>query len=442
MDQSKQSSGKGQSGKDGKRKGDDEATGGNGSNGHDDIPAELAAQAQAAGEAEKQSVEKGIDAWKKIVAAAPASWAPKRELARVYKKAERWNAFIEVMKDAVDKANWASPEEKIPLLFEMIEVYRDRLKLDVMVVNAFNQILNIQPTNQQAGEALAAQYEAMKRWPDLISLLRRKAGAVSETSEKVALQLKVANLFLEKFSNQAEAIKAYEAILELDPKNEEALGFLKQMYEKRRDWEKLVGVHQREIELLADEASRQLRRIEVAKLASEKLKKPVVSIDLWKQVLAGDPENQEALGELEKLYEREKAWAELGDVLQKQVAVAGDPTKRSALLVKLGILYTEKVQDGTKATEAWQALLRQEPDNRRAQDALKKLYLVQKDWNALEAFYAAQNKWDELVRVLERQAETDDGVSSVGLWNKIGELYRDKLNKPDRAQKAFEKALS
>jgi golgin subfamily B member 1 len=412
VDQSKQGHAKG---KDSKRKGDDEVAAsngnGNGHNGHDDFPAELAAQVQAAGEAEKQSVEKGIDAWKKIVAAAPAAWAPKRELARVYKKAERWNAFIEVMKDAVDKANWSQPEDKIPVLFEMIEVYRDRLKLDVMVVNAFNQILNIQPTNEQAGEALAAQYETMKRWPDLISLLRRKAGAVTETSEKVALQLKVANLFLEKFSNQAEAIKAYEAILELDPKNEEALGFLKQMYEKRRDWEKLVGVHQREIELLADEGSRQLRRIEVAKLASEKLKKPVVSIDLWKQVLAGDPENQEALGELEKLYEREKAWAELGDVLQKQVAVAGDPTKRSALLVKLGILYTEKVQDGTKATEAWQALLRQEPDNRRAQDALKKLYLVQKDWNALEAFYAAQNKWDELVRVLERQAETDGFLS-------------------------------
>ncbi|HVX96230.1 MAG TPA: tetratricopeptide repeat protein [Polyangia bacterium] len=443
MDQSKQASGKG---KDSKRKADEEVTGSNGNgnghshNGHDDFPAELAPQVQAALEAEKASVEKGIDAWKKIVASAPAAWAPKRELARVYKKAERWNAFIEVMKDGVDKANWSAPEDKIPVLFEMIEVYRDRLKLDVMVVNAFNQILNIQPTNEQAGEALAAQYEAMKRWPDLISLLRRKAAIVSETSEKVALQLKVANLFLEKFSNQAEAIKAYEAILELDPQNTEALGFLKQMYEKRRDWEKLVGVHQREIELLSDEDAKKLRRVEVAKLASEKLKKPSVSIDLWKQVLTGDAENLEALGELEKLYEREKAWADLGDVLQKQVAAtSGDPAKRSALLVKLGILYTEKVQDGAKATEAWQALLAQEPDNRRAQDALKKLYLQNKDWDALEKFYAAQGKWDELVRVLERQAETEDGVS---LWNKIGELYRDKLNKSDRAQKAFEKALS
>ena len=51
---------------------------------------------------------------------------------------------------------------------------------------------------------------------------------------------------------------------------------------------------------------------------------------------------------------------------------------------------------------------RMEPENRRAQDALKKLYLQSKDWDALEAFYASQNKWDELVRVLERQAETED----------------------------------
>src|SRR5207244_5017997 len=47
-----------------------------------------------------------------------------------------------------------------------------------------------------------------------------------------------------------------------------------------------------------------------------------------------------------------------------------------------------------------------------------------------------------ILRVLERQAETEDGPAAVSLWNKIGELYRDRLNKADRAQKAFEKALS
>ena len=161
----------------------------------------------------------------------------------------------------------------------------------------------------------------------------------------MALHLRVANLFLEKFSNQAEAIKAFEAILELDPENADALAFVKQMYEKRRDWEKLVAVNQREIEKITDADVRRSRRVEVAKLASEKMKKPAVSIDLWQKVLADDAENLEALGELEKLYEREKAWNELGAVLERQVAAASDAARRSAIYVKLGILYTEKVQN-------------------------------------------------------------------------------------------------
>ena len=214
------------------------------------------------------------------------------------------------------------------------------------------------------------------------------------------------------------------------------------MYEKRRDWEKLIAVNQREIDKLTDAGERKNRRIEVAKLASEKMKKASVSIELWQKVLADDADNMEALGELEKLYEREKAWSELGAVLERQVAASDDATRKSAIYVKLGILFTEKVHNAAQATAAWQALLALEPENRRAQDALKKLYLQSKDWDALEAFYAAQNKWDELVRVLERQAETEDEAGRVGLWNKIGELYRDRLNKADRAQKAYEKALS
>ena len=214
------------------------------------------------------------------------------------------------------------------------------------------------------------------------------------------------------------------------------------MYEKRRDWDKLVAVNQREIEKITDAGVRRARRIEVAKLASEKMKKAAVSIDLWQKVLTDDPENAEALWELEKLYEREKMWSELGAVLERQVAATPDGSKRSAIYVKLGVLYTEKVQNVPQAITAWNALLQQDPENRRAQDALKKLYLQQKDWNALEGFYASQNKWDELVRVLERQAESEDGGARVGLWNKIGQLYRDRLQKADRAQKAYEKALS
>ena len=159
-------------------------------------------------------------------------------------------------------------------------------------------------------------------------------------------------------------------------------------------------------------------------------------------MLADDAENVEALGELEKLYEREKMWNELGAVLR--AAGGGGVGRHPARgdLREAGRALHREGPERRAGDDGLAGAAAAEPDNRRAQDALKKLYLQQKDWNALEGFYAAQGKWDELVRVLERQAESEDGAGRVGLWNKIGELYRDRLQKADRAQKAYEKVLS
>ena len=179
----------------------------------------------------------------------------------------------------------------------------------------------------------------------------------------------------------------------------------------------------------------------MARLASEKLKKPSVSIELWREVLVEKDDDEEALTELEKLYEREKDWGELSAVLDRQTQVAPSGRRVQSLL-KLALLYTEKLQETPRAVMAWRALLDDEPDNRRAQDALRKLYLQQRDWDALESFYASQGKWDEFVRVLERQTEVEDDKARRACSNKIGELYRDRLNKPDRAQRPSRRLCS
>ena len=135
------------------------------------------------------------------------------------------------------------------MLFEMIEVYRDRLKLDVMVVNAFNQILTIQPDNIEAADALARSTRPMKRWPDLISLLRKKAAVVETPAEKVG----AAPAGRQPVPGEVLEPGRGHQVVRDDPRagsrqRARRSAFLKQMYEKRRDWEKLIAVHQREIE--------------------------------------------------------------------------------------------------------------------------------------------------------------------------------------------------
>ena len=69
------------------------------------------------------------------------------------------------------------------------------------------------------------------------------------------------------------------------------------MYEKRRDWEKLLGLQRREAERMPP-GGRAAKFLEIAKLATERVKKPEVCIDLWQEVIANDGTNAEALAAL------------------------------------------------------------------------------------------------------------------------------------------------
>src|SRR4030095_4498191 len=111
---------------------------------------------------------------------------------------------------------------------------------------------------------------------DLVKVLDQKADkVVGSDADRVAIYLQIANLYLELFSNQAEAIKAFERVLELDPNNQQAVDHLLQVYEKRRDWEKLIKLKEAEIERSAP-SERGPRTIDVARMAAQKVKKPEI----------------------------------------------------------------------------------------------------------------------------------------------------------------------
>jgi tetratricopeptide (TPR) repeat protein len=291
--------------------------------------------------------------------------------------------------------------------------------------------------------AKAAKQEQAKRYNEYVKTLIELAEAVTEQFDKIEYYAKAADLYTTKFSNAAEAVKCYEAILNLDAENPQAIEFLRQSYEKRRDWEKLIGLMRKEASVLPEGALRGSKFLEIAKLATERVKKPEVCIELWNEVIANDPENHEALNALAGLHERAKDWPALGEVLQKQVDNTFDPKLKEALLGKLGALYGERLNDDAAAVEAWRQLLALNPQDRKAQEALKKKYLTLGRWDDLEVFYAESGKWDEFIRVLESQEakETDDHAK-IGLLMKIAELWMAQKGKPDRAARAYEKVLS
>lgn len=286
------------------------------------------------------------------------------------------------------------------------------------------------------------KFEEQKRWSDMIRSILRKAELIRSPEQKVELLRQAGALYLERSSNQAEAIKCFEEVLDHDPRDTDAIERLKEMYEKRRDWEKLIRVMQREVELLPEE-DRLIRYAEMADLATQRLRKPAVCIELWQKVLEDDPENPSALHNLAELYERAREWEPLAGVLETLIAADTDVSSVKQQLQKLGMIYADKIGNDQGAIRAFQKLLDLDPSDRRAQEQLKRRYVSLGAWDELEAFYADNEKWDELIRIVERQAEAEETNPSdrIPLLFRAARLWEDKKGKRDRAARVYEKIL-
>jgi len=289
----------------------------------------------------------------------------------------------------------------------------------------------------------AIKQEGAKRFNELVKTLVALADLVPNPEEKVDLYQRAADLFVTKFANQAEAIKAYEKVLEYDPDNAKAVEYLLQMYEKRRDWESLIRLRRRQADKALSVADRIAQYVEIADMATKRLRKPEICIELWSEVLVSDPENDAALAALAPLYEHTKQYAELAKVIEKQVETTADLKQKVQLLTKLGTLYGDRLNDDEGAVNAWRQLLALTPDDRRAQEQLRKKYIALGRWDDLEVFYAESGKWDEFIRVLESQEDKEpDAKGKISLLMKVAQLWAEKKGKPDRAAKALEKVLS
>ncbi|HYO94429.1 MAG TPA: tetratricopeptide repeat protein, partial [Polyangiaceae bacterium] len=287
------------------------------------------------------------------------------------------------------------------------------------------------------------QQESAKRYHEYVKTLLLLGDAISDPDERETLYARAAELYVSKFSNQAEAVKAYEKVLEVNPANGAAIAYLREMYEKRRDWEKLIQLNIREAETLDTSAARASKFKQIAALAMERVKKPEVCIDLWRVVLDNDPDDVDALNALSQLYDRARDYPNLADALQRLAELTDDTAQRVELLNKLGQVAGDRLKDEERAVDAYRMLLVLQPDDRRAQEQLKKRYVTLGRWDDLEVFYADTGKWDEFIRVLEsNESRAVDNAQRIGMLMKIAELWVTQKGKLDRAARAYEKVLA
>ena len=400
---------------------------------------EIARDLARVAEEEQDKPDKAIDAWKWIARKVPGDEQAVRELRRLLYATEKWNALLEVLKTQVDDLPEESVVDKIGVLGEMVDIYRDKLNLEPMVISTYNSILELDPENEVAFEALVERYESASRWNDLVKLLDARVEHLADEDDQVHMLHRIAGIWRENLGNAAKAAGPLERIADIDPKNREVLAELRSIYESRRDYEKLIGVSQREVELLPDDERADALR-DMAKVAKKRLKDDSRASSIFEQLLrVTDGTDEAARGALEKIYSASESWEDWARVAQMRVD-QGEASVSQKL--DLADVYASKLSQIKPAVTLWREVLeadsKQDDARRKLGDALRE----SRDWDGLEDLTEQTGDWQPLVDMFDVYAQqADDDSERLDLLERIARLADEQLGNANQVISAYESIL-
>ncbi|MEM7155053.1 MAG: hypothetical protein AAF799_19550 [Myxococcota bacterium] len=406
----------------------------------------LASERAALAEDRLGNADRAIEVWRSVMREDGYDARASEALERLYRAGGKWTALVDLLKEELDRVAGGDEanDARIEKLLEIASLYRERLKLDTMALATLQRILDIDPRHEQSLQALADTYASAGRFNDLLGVYSRRIDAAKEAEDverQRDLLLKVAEIWLEKLGNPQRALEPLGTVLELSPGDQGARALLARIHEQRRDWRALIKLRREELTERSGEEALALR-IELAKLAEDRLGDRSEAIAAWNEVLMHHGDEPSALDALSRLYERESRWASAAEILHRRLAHV-DRDFAIRILAHLGHLYSDRLQNREDATKAWAELLRLSPGHDKATRRLRDAYVASERWDELTALYESQGRLSDVVEVLHSAADRiADTEARVALYRRVAALCQNRLGQPERALKALERTLA
>jgi tetratricopeptide (TPR) repeat protein len=286
------------------------------------------------------------------------------------------------------------------------------------IVNLLREAMQLDPKNRRAEMLVERVLGGEGRWDELTQSLERFATEATQKDEKIAAWVRLARVFAKKLGSPERAAAAYERVIDLSPGHAEAYSFLSDYFTSHQMWEHLVALYEEQLAAgaLRGKDEEFGATLQIAMVHWRMRGRPDAAEPWFEKLRKLEPANPGMLSFFRDWCSARGETQRLAAVLTDAQRSLPDGPERSALVAELAKL-AEEGANAQKAIEQWRALLRQDPRNKEARDALKRLYRQTAGWNALT---------DLLRQELERLAADDVGGRLTTL-REIAGIYRDHI---------------
>ncbi len=309
-------------------------------------------------------------------------------------------------------------------------------------VEAWLELFLADPGDEEAHDGLnrgLAYLREHKEWERTLGIMVSRAEAIHEPAPQAAALWEVARLLEHEMNAADRAYPVMMTALRMQPRDADLLAEAKRVAEKTGQWDDFAKeVAQLEHEG-ADAADSTEIALGVARVCARDTARVDEAIAAFQKVLDRDPQNPQALAELENLFRQAERWDPLRALYEKMLA--RDPNNNSAFA---------KLEELLRKTEQWAPLtsllekeLARNPADPAAFAKLEELYRKTEQTKALtdllrkalarnpsdgaifgrlEEIYRSTEQWKPLVEMLEALTARDPANQEA--LAKLEELYR------------------
>ncbi len=271
--------------------------------------------------------------------------------------------------------------------------------------------------------------------------------AAGDQEALLALLGTLAAAYESELGNPDAAIERNQKILQLSPKNPEAVGALERLYIATGRFSDLLAIYDKKLELAKSKDEELSIRFKLASLYEDEIKQPDKAVQLYQAILKQDPKQVPALGALDRIYQQLGRWKELAETIDAEIDLGTDMGAVAELKFRRGAILEQHLDDGAGAVASYREALTLEPTHVGARTALQ-AYLSSADpalqqaaVEELEPIYESTNDLARLVEVqrikLGHEKKTD---KRVDLLLRIGKL-EGQLGNADQAWEAYTRAF-
>ena len=323
-----------------------------------------------------------------------------------------------------------APAETLDLNMKLGRVYGDVLDREPAAIEAYRNVLAIEPHHSDALWALRELYDRTGAAEELAEVNQiLLANMDDEDPRSEALYRQLARTYQEAREQPQPAIDAWSKVLSYSSHDAEAIDHLEELYTQTEAWADCVDILERKAQNTEDPYERASILFRVAEMCTEQLEDRAGSRRAYAAILEVQPDNLDAYEQLITAYEEDEEWEPLVGLLLNRLEYTDDSFEQVEIYGRTAELFEHQLEQKESAflvlSQAFETTL----DDERFGQELARLASEGNFWNPLIETY--QN-------VIQKMGTT---VDSVPMRLRVASWWDEKLDQAEHAATHYQNVL-